>query len=145
MINASISGETTGGGLRNLPKLLNTHKPELVVIELGANDGLRGFPLPTIEKNLSELVALSQGAGAKVLILGNHIPPNYGQFYTNAFHALFDKVAKGFDAAVVPFMLDEVAIYPELMQDDGLHPKAEAQQSILENIWPNLKKLLNKG
>ena len=142
VINASISGETTDGGLRAISTLLNTHAPGVVIIELGANDGLRGFPLPVIQRNLTELVRQSKKAGARTLLIGNHIPPNYGKAYSSAFFALFSQVATEEGVALVPFMLDQIAIKPELMQDDGLHPLAEAQATILDNIWPVLSPLL---
>lgn len=156
VINASISGETTDGGLRALPKLLTVHKPSLVLIELGANDGLRGFPLPVIQNNLSRLVSLSIESGADVLLIGNRIPPNYGKAYSEAFFNLFKENAETFQnklalrseqndipaVGLVPFMLDDVAIHQELMQDDGLHPKANAQAKILDTIWKHLLPLL---
>lgn len=143
LVNASISGETTDGGLRALPKLLEQHQPSFVIIELGANDGLRGFPLSVIEQNLMRMVTLSKDAGAEVLLIGNHIPPNYGPAYANAFFEIFARVARRTDSALVPFMLEGVATRPELMQDDGLHPKAEAQSIILDTVWRKLETILN--
>jgi len=143
VINGSISGETTGGGLRSLPVLLTNHTPQIVIIELGANDGLRGFPPPVIETNLREMITLAQDAGAQVLLVGMHIPPNYGAAYSKAFHAIYGKLNAELSTVLVPFMLEGVATEPELMQDDGLHPKANAQTMILNTIWPYLDQLLN--
>lgn len=142
VINASISGETTDGGLRSLPGLLEKYHPEIVIIELGANDGLRGFPIDVIEKNLRQLVTLSKAITDKVLLLGIHIPPNYGKAYTEAFHKLFEKIANEHSIARVPFFLDGVATDKSLMQDDGLHPNAKAQPIILDTVWPALEPLL---
>lgn len=142
VINASISGETTDGGLRSLPALLEKYHPEIIIIELGANDGLRGFPIPVIEKNLRALVTQSKATTDKVLLLGIHIPPNYGQAYTQAFHSLFEKIANEQSIALVPFFLDGVATKAEYMQDDGLHPNALAQPIILDTVWPALAPLL---
>ena len=143
MINASISGETTDGGLRSLPALLSKFKPTLVIIELGANDGLRGFPPTVIENNLRALISRSKQQNAKVLLLGMHIPPNYGTAYSTAFHTIYEKLAAEYSTGLVPFMLEGVATNPDFMQDDGLHPKANAQQTILNTIWPHLSVLLS--
>lgn len=142
VVNASISGETSGGGLRALPSLLAEHQPAIVIIELGANDALRGFPLAHIEANLAQLVQLSKQAGSRVLLIGNHIPPNYGKAYALGFHELYTKIAKHYGVALTNFMLEGVAVNPELMQADGLHPTASAQPQILKNIWPDLAPLL---
>jgi len=142
VINASISGETTDGGLRSLPGLLKKHSPAVVIIELGANDGLRGFPINIIERNLARLVELAQHYQSKVLLVGMHIPPNYGKRYANAFHQLYPKIAEQYNTALLPFMLKDIAIHPKLMQEDKLHPKAEAQESIKELIWEQLEALL---
>ena len=140
--NASISGETTDGGLRSLPALLDKYHPYIVIIELGANDGLRGFPLKTIERNLSKLIELAQAKHAKVLLTGIHIPPNYGQRYATAFHKLYSTLAKRYDTALVPFLLEGIATKPSLMQEDRLHPRAEAQESIKHIVWQQLEPLL---
>jgi len=140
--NASISGETTDGGLRSLPALLKKYQPEIVIIELGANDGLRGFPLKTIEQNLSTLIELAQAHNSKVLLTGIHIPPNYGQRYATAFHKTYSTLAKRYHTALVPFLLEGIATKPSLMQADRLHPKAEAQESIKNIVWQQLKSLL---
>ncbi len=142
VVNASVSGETTSGGLSRLPALLETHKPSLVLIELGANDGLRGTPLNIVRGNLQQLVELSQASGAKVLIIGNRLPPNYGPQYTEAFFGLFGEVAGEKQVALVPFLLDGVASDWDLMQDDGYHPKAVAQPKILETVWSGLEPML---
>lgn len=144
IVNASISGETTRGGLERLPALLAAHRPDLVVLELGANDGLRGLPVADLEANLARMIELSQQAGARVLLLGMRIPPNYGPRYTERFHASYAGLAARYDVPLVPFFLDGVAGDPALVQDDGLHPRAEAQPRMLENIWPALDTLLHR-
>lgn len=142
VINASISGNTTSMGIGRLPQLLKTHTPDIVVIALGGNDGLQGHPLKVMRKNLSRMIELSQASDAKVLLSGIQIPPNYGKRYTDDFFSSFDKIATQYNIELVPFMLEEIAIYPALMQSDGVHPTAEAQPQLLENMWPHLKKLL---
>lgn len=142
VVNASISGDTTQGGLTRLPALLERHRPSLVLVELGANDGLRGTPLPVIRQNLEQLISRSQSAGAQVLLIGIHLPPNYGPRYTQGFHALFAEVSESYGVPRVPFLMDGVALDAGLMQDDGLHPNAAAQPRLLENVWPHLEPLL---
>lgn len=142
VINASISGETTKGGLRRLPDLLERHRPSVVIVELGGNDALRGQPLNSIRQRLGEIIELSQNAGAEVLLAGMHIPPNYGPRYTAGFHAIYQQLAEQHQLAFVPFLLEGVATRPEWMQADGIHPKAEAQASILSNVLPALKPLI---
>jgi acyl-CoA thioesterase-1 len=144
VVNASISGETTQGGLARLPNLLAQHKPELVIIELGANDGLRGFPLHLIRANLAQLVGLSQESGAKVLLLGMRIPPNYGAKYTSLFYETYQQLAQQEDIGLVPFLLQGVAAEDTMMQDDGLHPNSEAQPILLQNVLPALLSLLQE-
>lgn len=144
VVNASISGETTAGGLRRLPPLLQEHQPTIVIIELGANDGLRGFPLGTLRRNLATLVRTSQEAGAKVILLPMEIPPNYGSRYTSGFRQSFVQVAEDTDSATTPFVLDGVATNPALMQGDGIHPTAEAQPKLLHNVWPILIEVLQQ-
>ncbi|KZX56597.1 arylesterase [Halioglobus sp. HI00S01] len=139
VVNASISGETTGGALRRLPVLLEQHKPDLVVIELGGNDGLRGFPLNDFRDNLTQLATLSQDAGAKVLFLPMRIPPNYGSRYTQGFYDSYARVAEASGSAIGAFILEAVAIDPQLMQEDGIHPKAEAQQTMLDTVYPDIR------
>jgi len=142
VVNASASGETTGGGRARLPRALELHDPALVIIELGGNDGLRGLPLTQVRENLAAMVRMSLDQGAEVLLVGMHIPPNYGPAYTSGFHALYGEVAAEFDVPVVPFFLEGVALDPELMQEDGIHPNARAQPRMLENLWPALERLL---
>lgn len=142
VINASISGETTSGGDSRLPELLTRNKPSVVVIELGANDGLRGLPLNAAKTNLRNMIVRSKNAGAKVLLIGMRIPPNYGRDYAEKFSALFAKLAHETNVALVPFLLDGVAGKPELFQADRLHPIEEAQPIITDNVWPHLKPLL---
>jgi acyl-CoA thioesterase-1 len=143
VINASISGETTEGGRSRLPALLAKHQPDIVIVELGGNDGLRGFQIRRIRDNLDQLVALSQDAGAEVLLAAMKIPPNYGPRYTAEFYESFELTAKRFDIPLAPFILAGVATRPELMQGDGIHPTAEAQHQLLDNIWPHLQPLLD--
>jgi len=142
VVNASISGDTSAGGAARLPALLAEHQPELVIIELGGNDGLRGQPPAQLQQNLAAMVQASQQQGAKVLLLGMQLPPNYGVRYTTAFAEVFPKVAGEFDVPLVPFVLEGVGGVPTLMQADGIHPTAEAQPVLLENVWPALKPLL---
>lgn len=142
VINESISGETSDGGLRRFPSILQRTNPDIIILELGANDGLRGFPIPVIKSNLSQLVKMGLAKGAKILLLGIHIPPNYGAHYTNQFHALFGHTATENGIALVPFFLDGVAANNDYMQSDGLHPNAKGQPIILENIWPLLEPML---
>ncbi|WP_165674748.1 arylesterase [Metapseudomonas otitidis] len=142
VVNASISGDTSAGGAARLPALLGEHKPEVVIIELGGNDGLRGQPPAQLQQNLFEMVRQSKGVGAKVLILGMKLPPNYGQRYTTAFAEVFPKVASETGSALVPFLLEGAAGVPSMMQPDGIHPAAAAQPVLLDNVWPTLKPLL---
>ncbi|MEX1201538.1 MAG: arylesterase [Methylophaga sp.] len=141
LVNASISGETTDGGLRRLPALLGEHQPDVVIIALGGNDGLRGFQPPGIKQRLADMIELSQ-ADADVLLLGIEIPPNYGAAYTNAFRDIYSSLAAEYDTALLPFMLNNVYDGDGMMQADGLHPSAQAQPKILDNIWPVLSPLL---
>ncbi len=145
VINASISGETTSGGLSRLPTLLAQHKPNIVIVELGGNDALRGMAMLQTEKNLAHLVSLSQKSGAKVLLLGMQVPPNMGPAYTKDFAAVYVKVAKDHKVLLVPFFLKGVADAAnarDLFQADGIHPVAAAHPTILANVWLELKKLL---
>lgn len=135
VINASISGETTSGGLTRLKQLLDQHRPELVIIQLGANDGLRGLPVSDMRRNLSAMIELGQRSGARVALIGIMIPPNYGPRYTQEFKESYPLLAKQYKLPLVPFLLDGITENPELMQDDGLHPKADAQPMILQNVW----------
>lgn len=142
VINASVSGETSTGGLSRLPAALAEFQPSVVILELGGNDGLRGLPLATLQSNLEEMVSLSQRAGAKVLLAGIQIPPNYGPRYTEPFYALFGDIAESEQLPFVPFLIDGIPQQPELMQNDGIHPRAEAQHMILDNVWPILAPML---
>ena len=145
VVNASISGDTTSGGRSRLGALLLQHKPNVVVIELGGNDALRGLPLDMTEKNLTSMVQASQKAGAKVLLLGMQVPPNYGGAYGSSFAGLFVKVAKATQIALVPFFLKgvaDVADAPRLFQNDRIHPNEAAHPTMLANVWPELRKLL---
>jgi acyl-CoA thioesterase-1 len=142
VVNASISGDTTTMGVGRTPALLKKHEPDLVIIELGGNDGLQGHPLKVMERNLDEMVRLSQEAGAQVLLVGIQIPPNYGSRYTREFFEIFPRVAEKFDVPLVPFILERVATVEDLMQRDGVHPTTEAQPLLLENVWPHLEPLL---
>ena len=144
VVNASISGETTSGGLRRLPALLQEHNPSVVVIELGANDGLRGFPLPTLQKNLTTLVTMAQDSGARVIVLPMEIPPNYGARYTTGFRESFPAVTAETGSVLAPFPLDGVAGNPQLVQPDGLHPTVEAQPLIMANVLPTLTQLMGE-
>ncbi|HEX5343450.1 MAG TPA: arylesterase [Duganella sp.] len=142
VVNASVSGETTSGGRSRLPALLAKHKPDLVVIELGANDGLRGLPVPAAEANLRAMSEAAAKADAKVMLIGMRMPPNYGRDYADKFFAMYGTLSKDIKAPLVPFMLDGVADKPQLFQPDRLHPLAEAHPIILANIWPTLQKTI---
>lgn len=142
VVNASISGETTSGGRTRLPVLLSKHKPSIVIIELGANDALRGMPLTATETNLRSMVSSTKSADAEPLLLGMKIPPNYGRAYTEQFFATYAKVAKETKVPLVPFFLEGVAQDPALFQADRLHPTADAQPVMFNNVWPYLKPLL---
>ncbi|MEB8057824.1 arylesterase [Pseudomonas fulva] len=142
VVNASISGDTSAGGQARLPALLAAHTPEVVVLELGGNDGLRGQPPAQLRQNLAAMIDQSRQAGAKVLLLGMQLPPNYGVRYTTAFAEVYKELAKDKQVALVPFFLEGVGGIPELMQADGIHPAQGAQQRLLENAWPALKPLL---
>jgi len=145
VVNASISGDTTSGGRSRLPALLKTHRPHTVLIELGGNDALRGLPLALTRDNLTAMVRAAKAAGAKVLIAGMAVPPNYGRQYGDEFLALFAQVARREGTALVPFFLAGVADGPDpvaLFQPDRIHPKAEAQPQLLDNVWPVLRPLL---
>ena len=144
VVNASISGETTSGGLARLPKLLAEHRPALVIVELGANDGLRGVPLAEIRTNLKSMLTAARAAGARSALLGIELPINYGPQYRDGLREMYRGLAREFNVPLVPFLLDGVALNPDLMQDDGLHPKAEGEPKVLENVWavlgPELKR-----
>ncbi len=142
VVNASISGETTDGGARRLPALLAENNPDVVVIELGGNDGLRGFPPQVIESNLAEMITLVQDSGAQAILVGMQIPPNYGQRYTEMFAKIYPKLSDQYDTALVPFFLQGIYDQAGMMQDDGIHPSEAAQPKLLENVWPVLENTL---
>ncbi|MEL3953728.1 MULTISPECIES: arylesterase [Stenotrophomonas] len=142
IINASISGETTAGALTRLPGLLEKHRPSVVVIELGGNDALRGLTPAQLRGNLEKMIVASQKAGAKVLLLGIDVPPNYGPAYRQRLRQTYAELARQYDVPLLPFLLEGVALKPNLMQADGLHPTAAAQPQVLDNVWPLLKPLL---
>ena len=148
VVNASISGDTTSGGRSRLPALLERHRPEVVVIELGANDALRGLPLGMTEENLDQMAGSARKASARVLLVGMRMPPNYGADYANRFAALYEKAARSNNAGLVPFLLKGVADSADpiaLFQADRIHPKEEAQPLLLGNVWPELMKMLAGG
>jgi acyl-CoA thioesterase-1 len=143
VVNASISGETTLGGRNRLAAALEQHRPQIVVLELGSNDGLRGQPLNLMRDNLAAMVKASRAAGARVLIAGMRIPPNYGPKYTTEFHSIFQDVARSQRTALVPFLLDGFAERRELFQADGIHPDEAAQPLILDTLWKSLRPMLS--
>ncbi len=142
VVNASISGETTAGGLSRLPAALQTHKPAVVVLELGANDGLRGLPPRAMAANLQSMIDAASKSGARVLLVGMRMPPNYGPAYTSAFEAAYRDLAKANKIRLVPFMMEGFADQRGMFQQDGIHPTAEAQPLILDTIWRELAPLL---
>ncbi|NNC97475.1 MAG: arylesterase [Gammaproteobacteria bacterium] len=142
LINAGISGDTTGGGLARLPQALEQHKPEVVIVELGGNDGLRGYPVKNIRDNLSKIIATVKATGAKVVLAGIQIPPNYGQRYTETFAAIYPQLAKEQNVPLIPFILDGVALKEEWMQQDGIHPNEDGQEQIKNNVLSSLTKVL---
>ncbi|MFA9462242.1 arylesterase [Thiohalorhabdus methylotrophus] len=142
VVNASVSGDTTSSGLARLPDALAQHDPAVVIIELGGNDGLRGQPASAMADNLAEMVEQSQAAGARALLLGLRLPPNYGPAYTEQFAEVYRKVAERSGAALVPRMLEGVGERRDRMQGDGIHPNASGHSRILDNIWPHLRPLL---
>ena len=142
VVNASISGETTGGGLARLPAALKAHDPSLVVIELGGNDGLRGYPVADIKRNLGRMIEAADPIERQVLLVAMQIPPNYGRRYAKAFQALFAEVAAAHDVHLAESFIDQVALQPALMQNDGIHPNAAGQPLLLEALWPAIEKLL---
>ncbi len=142
VINASVSGETTGGGVTRLPKTLELHQPDIIILELGGNDGLRGYPIDKIRDNLDSMIAQSLDADTQVLLVGMVLPPNYGRRYTQAFEDTFYQLADKYTLPFVPFLLDGVTTEKSLIQGDGIHPTPEAQPKLLEDIWPILAQLL---
>jgi acyl-CoA thioesterase I len=145
VVNASVSGETTEGGLARLPRALSLHHPQLVILELGGNDGLRALPVADMRSNLSRMIDLATAAGAKVLLLGMRIPPNYGPTYTAQFSAVYADLAQTRHVPVVSFLLDGIALNADLMQADGIHPNPSGQPRLLENVWPALLPLLKQS
>ena len=144
VVNASVSGETTSGGLARLPRALQLHHPSIVIIELGGNDGLRALPIAQFRDNLSQLAALASASGAKVLLLGMRMPPNYGPQYTEQFAKVFSDLAHDKKIPTVPFLLTDIALSQNLLQGDEIHPNAEGQPILLNNVWPALQPLLQK-
>jgi len=145
LVNASISGETTASGLTRLPGLLKRYQPGVVILELGGNDGLRGLPLSEIRSNLSQMVRETRGSGARVLLLGIELPLNYGPQYRAGLRMVYADLARDDHASLVPFLLDGVALDPNLMQPDGLHPTSAAQPRVLANVWTELAQMLGPG
>ncbi|MEP6548611.1 MAG: arylesterase [Gammaproteobacteria bacterium] len=144
VVNASVSGETTAGGLARLPRALSLHQPKIVILELGGNDGLRALPVAQMRANLLHMADLSAAAGAKVLLLGMRIPPNYGPEYTQQFRLSYTELARTKNLPLVPFLLNDIAVVPTLMQADGIHPNDFGQPKLLDNVWPSLKPLLHR-
>ena len=142
VVNASASGETSGGAMTRLPRALAQHRPAIVILELGGNDGLRGLPVGDIRANFERMIGLATQAGARVLLIGMRMPPNYGPQYTREFDGLYAELARAHGLALVPFFLDGVALDDGLMQDDGIHPNAAAQPKLLAVVWPALRPLL---
>jgi acyl-CoA thioesterase-1 len=144
VVNASVSGETTAGGLARLPRALSLHQPRIVILELGGNDGLRALPIAQMRANLEHMVDLSAAAGAKVLLLGMRMPPNYGPDYTEKFRSSYSELARDKNLPLVPFLLNDIALSPALMQADGIHPNELGEPKLLDNVWPQLKPLLKR-
>jgi acyl-CoA thioesterase-1 len=142
VVNASISGETTAGGAARISKALAQHKPAIVILELGANDGLRGLPLEQMKQNLASMIEQAQKAGARVLLVGMKLPPNYGPEYTRAFDSAYPELAKRYKTALIPFLLEDFAEKMELFQPDRIHPTEEAQPLMMERVWKTLQPLL---
>jgi len=144
VFNSSITGDTTEGGLTRLPRLLESQQPAVVIIELGGNDGLRGLSLDVTRNNLQQMLKLSQEVGAQLVLAGIQLPPNYGLTYTERFSSMFVELAEKHGAVLIPFILQDIALNPELMQDDGIHPNVAAQPVLLELVWTALQPLLKK-
>src|SRR6202041_3165305 len=141
-VNASGSGETTAGGLARLPRALTVHRPKIVILELGGNDGLRALPVAQMRANLVHMVDLATAAGAQVLLLGMRMPPNYGSDFIKQFRLSYSDLARDKKLPLVPFLLNDIALLPNLMQADGIHPNELGQTKLLGNVWPSLKPLL---
>lgn len=144
VINASVSGETTAGGLARLPRALSLHHPKIVILELGGNDGLRALPVAQMRANLAQMADLAAAAGARVLLLGMRMPPNYGPDYTEQFRSSYVDLARQKKLPLVPFLLNDIALSADLMQADGIHPNALGEPKLLANVWPALQPLLHK-
>jgi len=139
VVNASVSGDTTSNGLTRIERALKTHEPDIVIVELGGNDGLRAQPIPMIRGNLEMIIERSRETGAKIIITGMRLPPNYGSTYVDQFEAIYPDLASRHGSVLVPFFMAGVATKPELMQPDGVHPTARAQEILLKNVWPYLQ------
>jgi acyl-CoA thioesterase-1 len=144
VVNASVSGETTSGGKTRLARALAQHRPEIVILQLGANDGLRGLPVPGARSNLAAMIAAIKSSGARTLLVGIQMPPNYGMQYARSFNAMYGELAREHKLPLVPFLLDKVALDARFMQADGLHPNALGQPRVFENVWPQLQPLLRR-
>jgi acyl-CoA thioesterase I len=144
VVNASVSGETTDGGRNRLARSLTQHRPELVILELGGNDGLRGLPVKDTRANLAQMIQAIRRSGARQLLIGIRIPPNYGPQYTRAFAGMYETLGKEQNVPTVPFLLDGIALNKQLMQPDGIHPNAQGQPRVLENVWKHLHPLLRR-
>ena len=142
VVNASVSGETSGGGVTRLPKSLAFHQPDVLVLELGGNDGLRGYPISSIRDNLQIMIQQAKASGVHVLLIGMVLPPNYGRRYTLAFEKVFSSLAKEHSLPFVPFLLDGVSTGKSLVQRDGIHPTVDAQPALLDDVWPSLAPML---
>jgi len=145
VVNASVSGDTTRDALSRIDATLERHAPEIVIVEIGGNDGLRALDTRTVERNLAAILEAIREDGAKIVLAGMRLPPNYGPVYTRAFESLYPELALEYDAALVPFFMAGVATNPDLMQDDGIHPTAAAQPVLLDNVWPVLEPLLERA
>jgi acyl-CoA thioesterase-1 len=144
VINASVSGETTAGALERLPRALKLHRPAIVIIELGGNDGLRGLPVDSLRLNLESIITACHEAGAEVVLAGIRMPPNYGPQYTESFYGVYETIARQQEIPWVPFFLEGIALRDELFQDDGIHPDLQAQPLLLDNVWRVLRPLLKR-
>jgi len=144
VVNASISGETTSGGLSRMRKVLDEHRPAIVILELGANDGLRGLPVAEAKKNLAAMIRMAQKSGARVLLVGVRMPPNYGPDYTRAFDSAFAELARRHRVGLVPFLLEGIAERQDLFQSDGMHPTEAAQPVLLDNVWRALRPMIGR-
>lgn len=143
VVNASVSGETSGGGVQRLPRALQLHNPALVILELGANDGLRGLPVADTRANLEKMIVMVRAAGAQILLIGMRMPPNYGPRYTADFYHMYTDIAERDHVPFVPFLLESVALNPTLMQPDGMHPNARGAPLLLDTVWPRLLPLIH--